>query len=189
MATHAPTDALRVRELTPADVPLLKAYWMNLTASDIDRLSLDPAKIPSRLAQIERYLQATGTPYRTRTSDLLIWELNGAAIGMSSLRNIRFGEYGEIHLHVVEPACRRRGYGHRFFVKSLEEYFRRFELNLIVCEPSSRNPGPNRLLQKLGFTVTRTYRTIPSDVNREHDVNHYEITAALVKAAADAIVS
>jgi ribosomal protein S18 acetylase RimI-like enzyme len=68
-------------------------------------------------------------------------------------------------------------------VLSLREYFRRYELRLIVCEPSARNPGPNRLLQKLGFSIARTYVTTPSDVNREHEVNRYEITPADLAAA------
>jgi hypothetical protein len=38
------------------------------------------------------------------------------------------------------------------------------------------NPGPNRLLQKLGFTIAKAYRTIPSVINVEHEVNRYEIT-------------
>ena len=63
---------------------------------------------------------------------------------------------------------------------SLREFFRRFELRMIACEPSSRNPGPNKLLQRLGFAVARTYRTVPSDINVEHEVNRYEITGALL---------
>jgi hypothetical protein len=116
LAQYAREDVLKVRDPTRADVPLLKSYWTSLSASDIERLSLDAAKIPARVAQIDQVLQLGSAPYSARTSDLLIWELNGVAMGMSSLRNIRYREYGEVHLHVIEPRCRRRGYGHRFFV-------------------------------------------------------------------------
>ena len=129
--------------------------------------------------QIETFEKLLDRPFQERTSDLLIWELNDKAVGMSSLRNIRYLQHADIHLHVMEPRLRRRGYGHRFFALTLQEYFRRFQLKLIVCEPSARNPGPNRLLQKLGFTIARTYRTIPGPLNREHEVHRYEITPAM----------
>jgi ribosomal-protein-alanine N-acetyltransferase len=188
MAPNAGEDILKIRDLVPADLPLIKTYWTSMTPADIERLCLDPDRIPARLDHIEALLQLPASPHSARTSEFLIWELNGAAIGMSSLRNIRYAEYAEAHLHVIEPRLRRSGYGQRFFIRSLEEYLRRFHLALIVCEPSSTNPGPNRLLQKLGFTVARTYRTIPSDVNREHEVNRYEITPAQVQAAAASLV-
>jgi hypothetical protein len=114
----------------------MNAYWIGQAASDIGRLFLDPARIPARLVSPDTVETLGALPYRDRTSDLLIWELNGEAAGMSSLRNIRYGVSGEIHLHMIEARFRRRGYGHRFFVLSLQEFFRRFELNKIVCEPS-----------------------------------------------------
>ena len=47
-------------------------------------------------------------------------------------------------------------------------------LELIVCEPSSRKPGPNRLLQRLGFRIVTMHRTIPRPLNRKHEVHRYE---------------
>jgi RimJ/RimL family protein N-acetyltransferase len=176
MADHGARDRLRVRNLCIDDVALVNGYWASQTPADCERMSLDPSKIPTRFLRPELIERMLRVPVRERAADTLIWELNARAIGMSSLRNIRYGEYGEIHLHVIDPTSRRSGYGHRFFALSLQEYFRRFALELIVCEPSSRNPGPNRLLQKLGFTVAKTYRTVPSDINIEHEVNRYEIT-------------
>src|SRR5947209_404152 len=99
---------------------------------------------------------------------------------MSPLVNIRYGRDGEAHLHLFNPSFRRSGYGHRFFTMCLQEFVRRFDTPLIVCEPSARNPGPNRLLQKLGFRIAKTYRTLPSVINLEHEVNRYELTAAQI---------
>jgi RimJ/RimL family protein N-acetyltransferase len=173
-------DVLRVRDVSPTDIPLVNAYWTNQTPSDVERLRLNPARIPSRLLEAGAVDALIRRPFVERVHDLLIWELNASAVGMSSIRNVRYGDYGEIHLHMIVPERRRSGYGQRFFAMSLREFFRRFELKMIACEPSSRNPGPNRLLRRLGFTVARTYRTVPSDVNVEHEVNRYEITLALL---------
>lgn len=180
MTSHRGKDRLRVRDLFLDDIPLVNGYWANQTPADVDRLSLDPSKVPTPYIQVDAYRKVLDLPFEQRQSDLLIWELNEQAVGMSSLRNIRYAEYGEIHLHMIEPEFRRSGYGHRFLAMTLQEYFRRFKLRLIVCEPSSTNPGPNRLLQKLGFTIAKTYRTAPGPLNREHEVNRYEITPALV---------
>lgn len=174
------SDVLRVRDVSQADIALLNAYWTNLTPSDVKRLSLDRDRLSTRLLDVDAVDTLTRLSPVERLHDLLIWELNATAVGMSSIRNIRYGEYGEIHLHMIVSEHRRSGYGQRFFALSLQEFFRRFELKVIACEPSSKNPGPNRLLRKLGFTVARTYRTVPSDVNLEHEVNRYEITRALL---------
>ena len=170
------------------DIHLVNGYWANQTPADIDRMNLDPSKIPTPYLQADACKKLLNLPLRERKSDLLVWELNGRAIGMSTLRNIRYAEYGEIHLHIFEPELRGSGYGHRFFLITLQQYFRQFELKLIACEPSSRNPGPNRLLQKLGFTISKTYRTVPGPLNRDHEVNRYEITPALVVALASNVV-
>jgi len=180
MTEYRTKDVLRVRDVSPEDIPVVNAYWKNQTPADVERLSLDPSKITTRLLQPSALDELVKLPYPQRTNDLLIWELNERAVGMSSLRNIRYEEYGEIHLHMIEPQFRWSGYGHRFFVLSLQEYVRRFSLKIIVCEPSSENPAPNRLLQKLGFTIARTYRATPSDINHEHQVNRYEIKPELM---------
>jgi len=188
MTSYRKEDKLYVRELSSNDIHLVNGYWASLAPADIDRMNIDPCKIPTPYLQADARMKLLNLPLRERKSDLLIWELNGRAVGMSTLRNIRYAEYGEIHLHMFEPELRGSGYGHRFFFITLQQYFRKYELKLIVCQPSSRNLGPNRLLQKLGFTIAKTYRTVPGPLNREHEVNRYEITPALMAALASSVV-
>lgn len=180
MDSYRHEDRLRVRDLSLDDIPLVNGYWANQTPADIDRMSLDPSKIPTPYVRVAAHGKLLDLPYKERQSELLIWELNERAVGMSTLRNIQYAESSEFHLHMIEPTLRRSGYGHRFVALSLELYFRRFHLQRIVCEPSSSNLGANRLLQKLGFTITNTYRTIPGPLNREHEVHRYEITPTLL---------
>jgi RimJ/RimL family protein N-acetyltransferase len=182
MASSRHEDRLRVRDLSLDDIPLVNGYWANHTPADIDRMSLDPGKIPTPYIQVEAYRKLLNLSHEAKESDVLIWELNGQAVGLSTLRRIRYAQDGEIHLHMIEPALRRAGFSHRFFAMTLALYVQRFKLELIVCEPSSDNPGPNRLLQKLGFAIAKTYRTIPGPLNREHEVNRYEITSDQVAA-------
>ncbi|MGZ6479507.1 MAG: hypothetical protein ACXWQE_09410 [Bdellovibrionales bacterium] len=58
---------------------------------------------------------------------------------------------------------------------SVKEYFKRHGLKKIICQPSARNPGPNALLAALGIPITKTYRTIPSLICYEHEVNRYDL--------------
>jgi RimJ/RimL family protein N-acetyltransferase len=181
-SAHHRGDKLQVRDLEQEDVPLVNDYWAALTPSDHDRMSMNPDAIPMPYIDLAAHLGNAGLPCEARGYDILVWALNGRAAGMSTLRNIRFGKYGEIHLHLFQPELRGRGYGRRFLAMAVRECFRRFKLQIIVCEPSSANPGPNRLLQRLGLAVARTYRTVPGPLSREHEVNRYEITPALAAA-------
>lgn len=67
------------------DIALVNSYWANQTPSDCDRLSLDPSKIRTRFLQAEMVQQREALAFKDRTSDAMIWELNGQAVGISTL--------------------------------------------------------------------------------------------------------
>ncbi len=105
------------------------------------------------------------------------WEYDGDLIGHSNINNISYGEYANIHLHIWDTSFREKGLGAWFFKRSIDFFFRAFELKKILCEPHSENPAPNRLLQKLGMQPLRKYWTTPGMLNFEQFVNRYEIIA------------
>jgi len=59
--------------------------------------------------------------------------------------------------------------------KSANFYFDRFQLKKLLCEPWAENHAPNRVLEKLGFTLVKRYKTIPGVIAYEQEVNHYEL--------------
>ena len=65
--------------------------------------------------------------------------------------------------------------GAMFLANSIDLYFERFALESIASEPNADNPAPNRVLRKLGFRLIRRYRTVPTSIAMEQDVNRYEI--------------
>src|SRR5439155_20056254 len=93
----------------------------------------------------------------------------------SSINKIVPGTEAFIHLHLWNPQLRRGGLGTEFVRKSATFYFERFDLKKIVCEPSAANPSPNRVLEKLGFEFVRRYKTIPTEIAYEQEVNRYEV--------------
>ena len=172
------TQDLVVRDLTEEDLATVDAYWGSLTKADHDRMKVDPAKLIRMADRRHEILERLSIKDSKKASHALIWQYQGNTIGVANLRNLHFGEDGEIHLHIFDPAKRRQGLGHRFFVLSLKKFATRFRLKKIFCEPASTNPAPNQMLRKLGFPLVKTYRTVPGPVCLEHEVNRFEIDCA-----------
>lgn len=142
-----PEDVLRVRDVTADDLPLIKNSWKSHISPE----------------------QLLRTPAADRTVDALVWELNGEAVGITALSDIQSRSGAAVTLHMFDPERRRCGYSHRFFALTLREFMQRYESTHIICEPPSRDPAPNRLLQKLGF--------VPSQSSGDSEVHRYEIAA------------
>ena len=58
----------------------------------------------------------------------------------------------------------------------MDFYFERFALETIACEPYAENRAPNRLLERLRFDLVKRYRTVPSAIAHEQQVNRWEMT-------------
>lgn len=169
-----PEPRLSVRDFRLEDLPMLDDYWKRQTPADMTRMGIDPAKLAKIHVSPEEVAADLALPLDRKKWDRLIWEVDGQPVGMATLREIRPGRDAEIHLHVFHDSFRKRGFGHRLFAMSLTTFAERFSLERIACEPAAHNPGPNRLLQKLGIPLVRTYRKVPSIICYEHEVNRYE---------------
>jgi RimJ/RimL family protein N-acetyltransferase len=66
--------------------------------------------------------------------------------------------------------------GTAFLSRSIEMYFERFALKVLASEPYAENAAPKRALSRLGFRLVRRYRTIPTGMAFEQEVNRYEVT-------------
>ena len=64
MASYRHEDRLRVRDLSLDDIPLVNGYWANQTPEDIDRMSLDPSKIPTPYIQVAAFRELLDLPYK-----------------------------------------------------------------------------------------------------------------------------
>ena len=59
---------------------------------------------------------------------LVIWELDGVAVGFSTADKIVYGEHAHMHLHVVDPQRRKSGIGSECVRQTVELYFNALEL-------------------------------------------------------------
>jgi RimJ/RimL family protein N-acetyltransferase len=77
-------------------------------------------------------------------SFVLAWCINGEAIGHSSLKDMVPADFGSMHLHMWRADLRGKGHGRHLFCLAAVDFYERFKLKRIVCEPKADNPPPNR---------------------------------------------
>jgi RimJ/RimL family protein N-acetyltransferase len=136
-------------------------------------LAIERVPSASRLrSELEAMIAAP--PDRLR-SFVLAWCLDGNAIGHSSLKDIVQGDFGSIHLHMWRADLRGKGYGPRLFCLSALDFYERFNLKRIICEPKADNPMANRMLTKIGFPLVLTHVAASSELSIVCELNRYEI--------------
>ena len=166
---------LTVRPLGREDLDGFITYFTRVSQADAERMGLAIDKVPSP-TQLRSDLEAMiATPLDRLRSFVLAWCLDGKTIGHSSLKDIVQGEFGSIHLHMWRADLRGRGYGPRLFCLSALDFYERFNLKRIICEPKADNPMANRLLQRIGFPLILTHVAAGSELAFVCALNRYEI--------------
>ena len=138
-------------------------------------MGVDLAKLPTREEWLRAALADHARPDAQKERFYVAWLLDERIVGHSSISHIELGETAHCHLHLWEQGLRRTGMGSAFLRGSIDLYFERFALKSLASEPYAENPAPNRALPKLGFRLVRRYRTVPTGMAFEQDVNRYEI--------------
>ena len=139
-------------------------------------MGVDPAKLPTRAEWCEAALADHALRDDEKERLYVSWLHDGEQVGHSSISHIELGQQAHIHLHLWRPELRRGGLGTVFFTRSMDLFFERFGLKRISREPYADNPAPNRVLSRLGFRFIERYRTTPTDIAFEQDVNRFEMT-------------
>jgi RimJ/RimL family protein N-acetyltransferase len=166
---------LTVRPFTADDIAGYMAYLTQMPAADAERIGLAVDRLPPP-GQMRADLTASLTePIDRVRSFMLAWCVDGTVIGHSSLKDIVAGESGRMHLHVWRSDLRGKGYGPRFFCIAALDFYERFRVRSIVCEPKADNPMPNRMLRKIGFPLLKTYVGASSELSVVCEVNCYDI--------------
>jgi RimJ/RimL family protein N-acetyltransferase len=169
------TARLTVRPLATEDLDGYVAYFTRPSKADAERMGLAIDRVPSA-TRLRSDLEAMiAAPLGRFRSFVLAWCVDGKAIGHSSLKEIVPGEFGSIHLHMWRADLRGKGYGSRLFCLSALDFYERFSLKRMVCEPKADNPMPNRMLKKIGFPLVLTHVAASSELSVVCELNRYEI--------------
>lgn len=164
-----------VRPMRETDVEAVVRYWTTASPSDLERMGVDAAALDPPEKMREGYLRALARPESERKAFALVWEVDGEAIGFTTLKNIERGVRGEMHLHMWKASARGKGFGGKLFCLAALDFYERFQLEEIICEPRSSNPMPNRMLQKVGFPLIRTYVGQSSELAQVCELNTYAV--------------
>src|SRR5438093_198641 len=166
---------LCVRPLAAEDFDRFINYWLGLSQLELERLGVAIERLPSA-ARMRSDLEAMlAAPDDAVRSFVLVWCINGEAIGHSSLKDIVPADFGSIHLHMWRADLRGKGHGPYLFCLAAVEFYKRFKLKRIVCEPKADNPPPNRLLQRIGFPLISTRIGRSSELSTICKLNRYDI--------------
>lgn len=169
-----PKFSVRIMELT--DIQNIVEYWMSASADDLKRMGADAAKMPSREKFAESLKKIFATPDANKQTGYVMWLVDDKAVGFSSLKNVVFGESGEIHLHMWDASLRGKGYGPILFSLGVQHFYKQFQLKRIKCEPSSTNPLPNKMFAKIGYQLVKTYTAASSELSLVCELNQYNVT-------------
>jgi RimJ/RimL family protein N-acetyltransferase len=172
---------LTVREFRPSDIESIVRYFYDAPAADLERMGVEASRLPPEDDMRASLAEVLKVPAGEGPSCYLIWEVDGRAIGHASLKDIIPRECGGMHLHMWDDSCRGKGIGGELFCRAALEFYRLYDLPMIVCEPRAANPMPNRMLQKIGFPLVRTYRGASSSLSAVTELNRYEIRREIVE--------
>jgi RimJ/RimL family protein N-acetyltransferase len=165
--------SLVVREMPVDQVGLVADYFHNSTPEHLETLGVDPTRLPARRDWHARYDAEYEKPVQERSTLLVIWELDGVAVGFSTADKIVYGKQAHMHLHIIDPQHRGSGIGAACVRKTADLYFAALALKLLFCEPNAFNVAPNRALQSAGFRYLKTYRTVPGPLNYHQAVTRW----------------
>jgi len=170
-----PKPRLTVRPIASDDFDGYIAYFTRASKADAERMGLAIDRVPPA-PQLRSDLEAMiATPLDRLRSFVLAWCVGGLTIGHSSLKDIVPGDVGCIHLHMWRADFRGKGYGPFLFCLSALDFYQRFNLKRIICEPKANNPMPNRMLKKIGFPLVLTHVARGSELAFLCELNRYEI--------------
>jgi len=172
---HQQNARLTVRPLACEDLDGYIAYFTRPSKADAERMGLAIDRVPSPARMRSDLEKMIAAPLAQLRSFVLTWCLDGKTIGHSSLKDIVPGEFGSIHLHMWRADLRGKGYGPRLFCLSALDFYERFNLKRIICEPKADNPMANRMLKKVGFPLVLTHVAASSELSVVCELNRYEI--------------
>lgn len=166
-------ERLFVREMKVDEIPLLVDYFLSGDIEFYNRLGIDINKLPEREEWIDS-LEKKFIPLLLKKEVFyVVWILDEVPIGHCNINDIVFGEKANMHLHLWKTDTRKKGLGTKFVELSLKEYFKRFELKHIFCEPNALNEASNNTLRKVGFEFVKEYESIPSAITSLQRVNQW----------------
>lgn len=166
---------LSIRPLEENDIPNIVQYWFENSDENMLQIGADKSKFSSPTEFAQSLKTACHTPLAQSKVYYLVWLIDNQPIGYNALKDIATNEIAHMHLHMWNADYRGKGYGAKLFCMAALEFYNLFNLKMILCEPHSSNPMPNRMLSKIGFKKWKTYISTSSELALTCELNSYII--------------
>ena len=167
-----------IRELDSNDINQIIRYFLQADEGFLRSMGVDPHKLPDASVWKKLIEEDLAHSIADKQFYYLIWELNHHPVGHSNINKIIFGQEAYMHLHLWQACDRKTGHGLYFIQQSISKYFEAFNLQWLVCEPCTLNPAPNKMLEKVGFELVKSYETTPGWINFQQTVNRWVLSRA-----------
>ncbi len=167
---------LSVREMEERDVELIVNYFADSSSTYLLGMGADPDKIPSKGLWSKSIKSQLYNSYAKKETYNIIWVKDDLPIGHSNINKIHYGEDAFMHLHIWDLQNRNQGLGLIFLRATIPNYFAKFQLKKLICEPYSFNAAPIKTLTKLGFELEKEYTTTPGSICFIQKVKRYNLT-------------
>ena len=164
---------LSVRVAEENDFNNMVDYFLKADNQFLQGMGVDPEKLPKRGEWLTLLLDDHKKDIENKGFYYIIWLLENMPVGHSNINKIIFGKEAYMHLHFWRSDKRQKGFGFEFMKLCIPYYFNSFKLKKIYCEPYALNPGPNKILKKLGFDFIKQYETTPGRINFYQPVNRW----------------
>lgn len=164
---------LSIRSLEEKDIPSIVNYWFENTDENLLQMGADKTKLSSQIEFASSLQTICNTPLDKAKSYYMVWLIDDKPVGYNALKDILKNEIGHIHLHMWNAEYRGKGYGAKLFCMAALEFYKMFNLKMMLCEPRSSNPIPNKMLCRIGFKKWKTYLSTSSELSLTCELNSY----------------
>lgn len=172
---------LHVRPLDSSSIGFIVQYLSRLSDDDISRMGMRREQVPPPGALEAALQRSVDAAPDQRREAYLVWLHDERPIGYAALKRLQRGLYGDMHLHMVVASQRGQGWGATLFCLSVVHFFDNYRLKVCLCEPRATNIGPNRMLQKIGFPLLKTFYGCSSELTFPADISQYWIQAEVAR--------
>ena len=168
--------AISVKEIQAGDIEYLLNYWYSADAEYLQGMGADIKLLPDRQDWHKTLLEQIKKPYPEKQSYCMICLSDGIPSGHCNVNRIVYGQEACMHLHLWHKESRHAGTGSRMAELSIPYFFRNLHLEMLYCEPYRHNPATNKVLEKLGFELQKSYTCVPGTICFEQEVNLWQYT-------------
>lgn len=165
-----------IRHIAEQDISYIVNYFHECSDELLFTMGVDKNKLMEKGKWCNIIAEDLNKSLHEKQFCYLLWKIDGRPIGHSNINKISYGNHAYIHMHIWHEEHRSGGNGSYFLGKCIPEYFEKFRLKKLYCEPNAHNQASNNTLARAGFIFLKEYETEPGLINFRQKVNRWVFT-------------